>query len=91
MKAYFRSKNLSLDQIMDTNVESRVFLNNNFPNQIQKTILYCRRLKKLNLITSFKVNFNSGSSTIVSKDNVSLNYSGFEDIVANHKLQVDNN
>ncbi|KAL5275490.1 hypothetical protein ACFFRR_001388 [Megaselia abdita] len=45
MKAYLRSKDLKLSHILDTNVESRVYLNNHFPHHIIRIILYCRRLK----------------------------------------------
>lgn len=86
MKAYFRTKNLRLNQIVDTNVESRVFLNNNFPNQIQRSILYCRRLKKLNLISNYTVNFTTGKCTVISNENSTLNYAGFEELAKNHKF-----
>lgn len=86
MSSYFKKMDLKLCDFMDTNVESRVYLNNNLPPELQRTISYCRRLKKLNLIAGFKVNFKTGEAEIQALDNSSRKYQDFKDILSHYKL-----
>lgn len=68
MSTYLRHKDLKLSQILDTDVESRVYLNHSYPPLIQRNLLYCRRLKKLDVIEGFMVNFANGHTTVTNKD-----------------------
>ncbi|KAL5282182.1 hypothetical protein ACFFRR_005417 [Megaselia abdita] len=86
MKSYLKAKNLKLHQIVDTDVESRVYLNNNFPPDNQRNILYCRLLKKLNLIKDFSVNFKNGFSTITNLDKTTTTYNNFKDLSSDFKI-----
>lgn len=86
MAAYFKTTNLKLHHIMATNIESRVFMNNNYPKPIQRVMFYCQRLKKLNLISKYVVNFTSGKIMITGNDNTTASYANFEELSLKHKM-----
>lgn len=86
LSSYFKKMDLKLCDFMDTNVESRVYLNNNLPPELQRTVSYCRKLKKLGMIADFKVNYKTGESELRSMDNTSRTYHDFKDIISHLKL-----
>lgn len=60
MKKYLEKKNLLVSQILQGyDCSSRVYFNNNYPFNILKMLLYSRKLKKLNIILDFKMDFKS--------------------------------
>lgn len=91
MKLYLSSKDLKLNQILSTDVESRVYLNNNYPSIIQKTLLYCRRLKKLKMIEDFKINFTSGKTSVTGNDKLIEDFMNFGDLHLKYKLSKVSN
>lgn len=86
MQEYFKNMVLTLNQIMHTNIKSRIFLNDNYSPVIQRSICYCNKLRKLNLIAGFYVDFKSGQIYTTSLDNTIVKYSNLQELVANHNI-----
>lgn len=87
MELYLKSKNLMLSQILETNIESRVYLNNNFPPSVHKSIMHCRKLKSMKRIVNFKVDYLSGLITLTLENDVVEKYSDFKLLSSAHRIQ----
>lgn len=89
MRSYMRSKNLVLSQIIDTNVTSRVYLNNKFPPESQRLMMYCRKLKKIGLIKKFSINHIDGSIKLGKLDDSTIDCKNFDELRTIFRLPAD--
>lgn len=55
MKAYFKTPKLQLKDIINTDINSRVYLNDNFTSAAHKLHVLCRALRKDDKITWFRI------------------------------------
>lgn len=83
MKKYLAKKNLVLSQIRPgSNISSRIYFNNNLPPETRRLLLYSRKLKKINTILNFKMNFKQSSVVITSHDNSTRTFKEFKELRA---------
>lgn len=87
MELYFKHKNLCLNNIMDTDVTSRVYINNNLPTLIHKSIMHCRKLKATNRIVNFKIDYISGHITLNLVNNAVENFEDFKRLSTSYKIE----
>lgn len=88
MNSYFKNKDLKLNQVIDTNIETRVFLNNNYPPTIQKMMLFGRKLQKLNLIKNFTMDFKTGAINITTLANLIEKFSNFPEMSSKYTINT---
>lgn len=74
MKRYFQTRNLQLGQIMDTDIQKRIYLNENMTPMAAKLNYLCRRLVQLKKIDKFRVhNSNIPEAKVVLPDGTTKN------------------
>lgn len=81
MTCYFKTKNLILSQITDLNIGSRIYLNNNYPKSSQRAMVYCRKLKKADLVKRYSINHIDGSISIVNMDDSQIRFITIDELV----------
>lgn len=89
MRSYMKEKSLNLSQITDLEITSRVFLNHNYPQESQRIMVYCRKLKKSGLIKKFIINHNDGSAKIIQLNESEVNVPQIDDLVKLFPLVTD--
>lgn len=55
MKRYYNTRNLELGQIVETDIQKRIYLNDNMTPMVAKLNYLCRKLLKSRKITKFRV------------------------------------
>lgn len=68
MKTYHQKKSLALRDVIDCDIASRVYLNDNHPDDLRRMLVYARKLRKLNLVQSFSIDYKHESVKMVSAD-----------------------
>lgn len=80
LKCYFGEKNLvvaNIDTLGLEDITSRVYIEQLLPPAIERITLYCRKLKKSEIISKFYVDFKTGATKVTLNDETTLN---FEDL-----------
>ena len=58
MKEYFKTRSLKVKDVLDGEIESRVYLNDHYSPAASNLNFLCRKMLRLNIISKFKI-FNS--------------------------------
>lgn len=76
LKKYFADKKLEICNIpsLNSNINSRVYLEQLLPPSIERVTLYCRKLKKNGVISKYHVDFRTGISKVTLEDGSSDSY-----------------